>query len=42
MTPEDAARGIMLMDQVPEYTEDCGTHLHYSDLREKTLFKKAK
>jgi len=40
MTPEDAARGIMLMDQVPEYTEDCGTHEHYSDLREKTLFKK--
>jgi hypothetical protein len=40
MTPEDAARGIMLMDQVPEYTEDCGSHKQYSDLSEKTLFKK--
>lgn len=40
MTPEDAARGIMLMDRVPEYMEDCGGHENYSKLSEKTLFRK--
>ena len=40
MTPEDAARGIILMDQVPEYTEDCGTWENYADLSQKKLFKK--
>ena len=32
MTPEDAARGILLMDQVPEINEDSGGHLNYPDL----------
>jgi dTDP-4-amino-4,6-dideoxygalactose transaminase len=39
MTPEDAARGIILMDQVPEVTEDCGGWQNYADLSEKKLFK---
>jgi dTDP-4-amino-4,6-dideoxygalactose transaminase len=39
MTPEDAARGIILMDQVPEYTEDCGSWKNYADLSQKKLFK---
>lgn len=39
MTPEDAARGILLMDQVPEYTEDCSTWENYADLSQKQLFK---
>jgi dTDP-4-amino-4,6-dideoxygalactose transaminase len=32
MTPEDAARGILLMDQVPEDNEDSGCHENYSDV----------
>jgi len=40
MTPEDAARGIILMDQVPEYTVDCSTWENYADLSQKKLFKK--
>ena len=38
MTPEDAARGIILMDQVPEYTEDCGGSENYADLSKKKLW----
>jgi dTDP-4-amino-4,6-dideoxygalactose transaminase len=34
MTPEDAARGILLMDLLPEVNEDTMTHLHYPDLRD--------
>lgn len=41
MTPEDAARGILLMDRVPQYTEDCGTWEKYADLSQKKLFKKS-
>ena len=38
MTPEDAARGILLMDQVPEINQDAGGHVDYRDLSEvKTL-----
>jgi dTDP-4-amino-4,6-dideoxygalactose transaminase len=40
MTPEDAARGIMLMNRVPEFTEDCGGNENYSKLSDKTLFRK--
>lgn len=40
MTPEDAARGIMLMDQVPEHNEDCGGHENYTPLSTRTLFRK--
>jgi|688.fasta_scaffold49709_6 dTDP-4-amino-4,6-dideoxygalactose transaminase len=34
MTPEDAARGIILMDSMPEINNDSGTHLNYTDLSE--------
>jgi hypothetical protein len=33
MTPEDAARGILLMDMLPEVNEDTMTQEHYPDLR---------
>ena len=39
MTPEDAARGIILMDQVPDDTPDCGGWEQYSDLSKKKLWK---
>lgn len=39
MTPEDAARGILLMDQVPEDNEDTGDSTKYSDLSKKRIFK---
>jgi dTDP-4-amino-4,6-dideoxygalactose transaminase len=32
MTPEDAARGIILMDQIPEENEDTGGSNNYSDI----------
>jgi dTDP-4-amino-4,6-dideoxygalactose transaminase len=32
MTPEDAARGIILMDSVPEVNEDSGNHTMYPDV----------
>lgn len=32
MTPEDAARGIILMDQVPEVNEDSGGSFNYTKL----------
>jgi len=32
MTPEDAARGIILMDSVPDENEDTGNHLTYVDV----------
>jgi dTDP-4-amino-4,6-dideoxygalactose transaminase len=32
MTPEDAARGIMLMDSVPEVNEDSGNYTMYPDV----------
>lgn len=40
MTPEDAARGIILMDSVPDWNEDTGNHTTYSDLSNKTIFRK--
>ncbi len=39
MTPEDAARGILLMDQIPEVNEDTGHSNTYSDLPNKKIFK---
>jgi dTDP-4-amino-4,6-dideoxygalactose transaminase len=33
MTPEDAARGILLMDMLPAVNEDTMTQAHYPDLR---------
>ena len=38
MTPEDAARGILLMDQIPEFNEDTGNSNTYSDLSNKKIF----
>jgi dTDP-4-amino-4,6-dideoxygalactose transaminase len=39
MTPEDAARGIMLMDMVSEDCPDSATEENYSDLSKKSIFK---
>jgi dTDP-4-amino-4,6-dideoxygalactose transaminase len=33
MTPEDAARGILLMDMLPDTNDDTMTQAHYPDLR---------
>ena len=38
MTPEDAARGIILMDQVPKKNLDSGNNRTYSDLSTKKVF----
>ena len=40
MTTEDAARGILLMDQIPEFNEDTGSSKTYTDLSNKKIFKK--
>lgn len=40
MTPEDAARGIILMDQIADDNPDTGSWENYADLSEKKLFKK--
>ena len=40
MTPEDAARGILLMDQIPDINEDTGHSNTYSDLSIKQIFRK--
>jgi dTDP-4-amino-4,6-dideoxygalactose transaminase len=40
MTPEDAARGILLMDQTPTQNPDTGTWQNYADLSKKRLFNK--
>lgn len=39
MTPEDAARGILLMDMVPENNPDLGSWQNYADLSTKKLFR---
>lgn len=39
MTPEDAARGILLMDQIPEDNPDSGGWENYADLSTKKLWK---
>lgn len=39
MTPEDAARGILLMDQTPEWNEDSGCNLSYLDLSNLKVFR---
>ena len=39
MTPEDAARGILLMDQTPEVNDDSGNQNSYSDLSKLSVFK---
>ena len=39
MTPEDAARGILLMDEMPGDWPDSGTHLNYTDVSKGRIFK---
>jgi hypothetical protein len=39
MTPEDAARGILLMDKTPEINEDISSYKNYSDLSDLQIFK---
>ena len=39
MTPEDAALGILLMDQIPEHNKDTGNSKTYSDLSKNIIFK---
>jgi dTDP-4-amino-4,6-dideoxygalactose transaminase len=38
MTPEDAARGIILMDNISEVNEDSHSHMSYKDLRLNKVF----
>ena len=39
MTPEDAARGLLLFDELEEKNEDSGGWQNYSDLSNKEIFK---
>ena len=39
MTPEDAARGIILMDNIPEYNPDSGSWKNYADMRNKKVWQ---
>lgn len=46
MTPEDAARGLILLNSIPEINEDSGNHLSYTDIsnyftteNNKTIFR---
>ncbi len=39
MSPEQAARGLMLMQNYPEHNEDLPEYPEYRDLREFPLFK---
>jgi dTDP-4-amino-4,6-dideoxygalactose transaminase len=38
MTPEDAARGILIMDELEDINEDSGCWKNYSDLSKKEIF----
>jgi hypothetical protein len=39
MTPEDAARGIILMDQTPEINDDIASWENYPDLSKHSVFR---
>lgn len=39
MTPEDAARGLLIFDQLPEVNEDTGCQDNYPDLSNQEIFK---
>jgi hypothetical protein len=39
MTPEDAARGILIFDKLPKNNEDTANQDNYPDLSQKKLFK---
>jgi len=38
MTPEDAARGLIIMNQTPKVNEDTGSSNSYTDLRTQRIF----
>ncbi|MAH43904.1 hypothetical protein CL614_09370 [archaeon] len=40
MTPEQAARGLMLIQNLPRYNDDISENPPYRDLREFEIFKK--
>lgn len=40
MTPEEATKGILLFEQIPEYNQDTGNNLMYKDLRNQKIFEK--
>lgn len=42
MTPEDAARGIILMDNIPEINIDSGGSVNYPDVSKYKIFKEIK
>jgi len=39
MTPEEAAKGILLLDQIPDENPDTGGSATYTDLRTQEIFK---
>jgi len=39
MTPEDAAIGILKLDELPDYNPDTGSNETYSDLSQQQIFK---
>jgi dTDP-4-amino-4,6-dideoxygalactose transaminase len=40
MPPEQAARGIILFDSLPNYIEDCGGSYKYKDISNWNIFNK--
>jgi dTDP-4-amino-4,6-dideoxygalactose transaminase len=40
MTPEEAATGILLMENIADYNNDTGNNLSYTDLRQQRIFEK--
>ena len=38
MTPEDAARGLLLLEHIDDVNEDSHTHEHYTDLSKQRVF----
>jgi dTDP-4-amino-4,6-dideoxygalactose transaminase len=40
MTPEEAAKGILLLDEIDDYNEDTGSNLLYKDLTKQSIFFK--
>jgi hypothetical protein len=39
MTPEDAARGILLMDNTPEFNDDIASWENYPDVSTHEVFR---
>jgi hypothetical protein len=38
MTPEEAANGLLLMENINEYNPDTGSNLTYKDLSKQSVF----